>query len=126
MTDAKKAANKQRDLQILLAKQEQERAREREDKRKEKVQKRHAKLEALSSDVLESLEEKDRKKEEEEALAAVKEKKKAKYVSVGGGPTHVKKNGFIIQKLESQVYTHSCMCAYTMYIRVYVTIYVLF
>lgn len=109
ITDAKKAANKQRDLQILLAKQEQERARERETRRKDKVQKKQSKLEALSVDVLASLEEKDRRKEEEEALAAVKEKKKTKFVSLGVGPTHVKKNGFIIQKLEAQVtYMSAC------------------
>jgi hypothetical protein len=106
LAEQKKTANKQRELQILLAKQEQERAQEKEARRKEKAAKqqaRQAKLEALSSDVLAALVEKDEQKQQQEDLLMAKKAKKAKCVPLGDGPSVVHKNGFTIQKLESQV-----------------------
>jgi hypothetical protein len=110
LAEKKKAANKQRDLQILLAKQEQERAREREARRKEKQQKamaKQSKLEELSSDVLESLVEKDRQQQEEAELMRAKKRARAKYIALDEEPAYVYKKGMRIQKLAAQV--RSCL-----------------
>ena len=47
-------------------------------------------------------------------MLRAKKKQKSKYVAFGDGPTEVKKNGFVIQKLESQVIlVYTCMYAHT-------------
>ena len=66
-----------------------------------------SKLEELSSDVLESLVEKDRQQQEEAELMRAKKRARAKYIALDEEPAYVYKKGMRIQKLAAQV--RSCL-----------------